>query len=216
MTGASSQVPEFAHSLCEQTGIRVVLIDSRGCGKSTCEHPLVNTQYTQAQMATDLVAVANALGIDRFSVGGQSYGTRVSLFTAAIAKGRVDKVSANLCQNSICNHFSSWVSSQFLTTRSSQVVLVVPPPITFLGDKSLEDTRSALAKMLAAMPAQSSDPTQPTEAELLSRVPTWKGTCTARKDLPNSLALREMTRGASNSLNPGFATYLLQVGIDAR
>ena len=54
-------------------------------------------------MATDLIAVANALGVKHFAVGGQSYGTRVSLFTAAMAKGRVDKI-----------------------------VLVVPPPITAL------------------------------------------------------------------------------------
>ena len=135
MTGASSQVPEFARSLCEQTGIRVVLLDSRGCGKTTCEFPTIATQFTQAQMATDLVAVANALGVERFSVGGQSYGTRVSLFTAAIAKGRVDKV-----------------------------VLVVPPPITapwgaatsFSGsaaDKA-EETMAAFEKMKqAAVPS---------------------------------------------------------------
>jgi pimeloyl-ACP methyl ester carboxylesterase len=103
MTGASSQVPEYARSLCEQSGIRVVLLDSRGCGKTLCDHPTIATQYTQAQMATDLIAVANALGVKRFAVGGQSYGTRVSLFTAAMAKGRVDKI-----------------------------VLVVPPPITSL------------------------------------------------------------------------------------
>eukprot|EP01043_Picozoa_sp_COSAG02_P048420 COSAG02_NODE_4754_length_5022_cov_2.228113_5_plen_89_part_00 len=54
-------------------------------------------------MATDLIAVANALGVKRFAVGGQSYGTRVSLFAAAIAMGRIDKI-----------------------------VLVVPPPITSL------------------------------------------------------------------------------------
>lgn len=103
MTGASSQVPDFARSLCEQTGIRVVLLDSRGCGKTLCDHPTIATQYTQAQMAADLIAVANALGVNRFDVGGQSYGTRVSLYTAAMAKGRVNKV-----------------------------VLVVPPPITSL------------------------------------------------------------------------------------
>jgi hypothetical protein len=34
---------------------------------------------------------------------------------------------------------------------------------------------------------------------------------TAREHLPDELAVREMRRGASNSLNPGFDTYKLQV-----
>lgn len=157
MTGASSQVPEFAHSLCEQTGIRVVLLDSRGCGKTLCDHPKIATQYTQAQMATDLIAVANALGVKRFAVGGQSYGTRVSLFTAAMAKGRVDKI-----------------------------VLVVPPPITSLwGDaapSSDEELMATFEQMRENAAANPSNPAQPTPEELQGRVPAWKETC----NLPGS------------------------------
>ena len=72
MTGASSQIPEFASALVGVTGWRVVLLDSRGCGKSVCDFPLIATQYTQGTMAQDLVAVANHLGVGRFCVGGQS------------------------------------------------------------------------------------------------------------------------------------------------
>ena len=213
MTGASSQVPEFAQALCEKTGIRVVLLDSRGCGKTLCDHPKIATQYTQAQMATDLIAVANALGVQRFAVGGQSYGTRVSLFTAAIAKGRVDKI-----------------------------VLVVPPPITSLwgndAPSSDEELMAIFKQMRKNAAANPSNLAQPTAEELQSRVPAWKQTCnlpvfsrqhvsclcfggggvtrpilagTAREHLPDELAVREMRRGASNSLNPGFDTYKLQV-----
>eukprot|EP01046_Picozoa_sp_COSAG06_P006209 COSAG06_NODE_289_length_18231_cov_20.202515_13_plen_350_part_00 len=189
MTGASSQVPEFAHSLCEQTGIRVVLMDSRGCGQTRCDYPTIATQYAQAQMATDLIAVANALGVKRFSVGGQSYGTRVSIYTAAMAKGRVDKV-----------------------------VLVVPPPITAPWGPSGADAPTTNEELMATFEqmreaAAPSNPTQPTHGDLLKQAPVWKRACTARKGLPDELAVREMGRAASNSLNPGFDTYKLQVRI---
>ena len=188
MTGASSQVGAFARSLSE-TGVRVVLLDSRGCGHTQCDHPSVATQYTQAQMAADLVAVANWLGIGRFHVGGQSYGTRVSLFTAAIAKGRVQKI-----------------------------VLVVPPPITASwgpADESMDDAAMMASFETMRIQAGASDPAQPTQEQLQARVPEWKAACTARKNLPDALAVREMRRAASNSLNHGFDTHKLQVVMDA-
>ena len=192
MTGASSQIPEFATALVEVTSWRVVLLDSRGCGKSVCDFPLIATQYTQGTMAQDLVAVANHLGVGRFCVGGQSYGTRVSIYTAMIAKGRVDKV-----------------------------ILVVPPAITTTwgAEEQPDDTdavMAAFAKMREAAEAAPPPAPQPTEAQLLAQAPAWKRACTARKDLPDSLAVREMARAASNALNPGFDTYRLQVVMDAR
>ena len=114
-------------------------------------------------------------------------GTRVSIYTAMIAKGRVDKV-----------------------------ILAVPPAITTTWgpEEQPDDTdavMAAFAKMREAAEAAPPPAPQPTESQLLEQAPAWKRACTARKDLPDSLAVREMARAASNALNPGFDTYRLQV-----
>lgn len=68
-------VPQFINGLVKR-GIRVVTMDNRDAGLSTQTGTPDDFQgtYTMADMADDVVAVAHAVGADRFHVLGQSMG----------------------------------------------------------------------------------------------------------------------------------------------
>ncbi len=66
---------------------RVVRWDARGHGRSG--GGLDPAEYTWDELARDLLALADALGVDRFVAGGVSMGTATGLHAAAIAPGRV-------------------------------------------------------------------------------------------------------------------------------
>jgi pimeloyl-ACP methyl ester carboxylesterase len=80
-------------SVYEQAGVRYVTTDRAGYGQSTR-----NRGRSVADEASDVRAVADALGLDSFSVVGGSGGGPHALACAALLEGRVERVA---CQSSI-------------------------------------------------------------------------------------------------------------------
>jgi pimeloyl-ACP methyl ester carboxylesterase len=80
-------------SVYEQAGVRYVTTDRAGYGQSTR-----NRGRCVADEASDVLAVADALGFDRFSVVGGSGGGPHALACAALLQGRVERVA---CQSSL-------------------------------------------------------------------------------------------------------------------
>jgi len=60
---------------------RVIAVDIRGNGES--DKPIDSAFYTSTKMCEDLLAVANACGVNRFAVWGYSYGGNVGRYLAA-------------------------------------------------------------------------------------------------------------------------------------
>lgn len=67
---------------------RIVTYDARGCGDS--DRPV--SGYTIAQSALDALAIADALGIERFSLVGSSLGGNAALEAAFLAPDRIDRL----------------------------------------------------------------------------------------------------------------------------
>ena len=69
---------EFADYLdpLTESGIRLVLVDQRACGRS--ERPSPQT-WTLERYAQDVIMLARSLGLDRYAVLGNSYGAFVAL-----------------------------------------------------------------------------------------------------------------------------------------
>jgi pimeloyl-ACP methyl ester carboxylesterase len=76
----------FPDDVLERFGIRAVSVDRPGYGNTD---PLPGGRLERAQ---DVLAVADALGIDRFALVGVSSGGTNALTLAAVASGRVDRV----------------------------------------------------------------------------------------------------------------------------
>jgi pimeloyl-ACP methyl ester carboxylesterase len=77
------QVPALVKS-----GRRVILVDSRGHGRSTRDA----RPYTYELMASDVLAVMEALRLDKAAMVGWSDGACVALILARTAPARVDRV----------------------------------------------------------------------------------------------------------------------------
>jgi pimeloyl-ACP methyl ester carboxylesterase len=69
---------------------RLVNVDLRGHGASDKPHEAV--AYTADTLTGDVFAVADAEGLDRFAIWGQSYGGRMAWMTAAAAPERVPAI----------------------------------------------------------------------------------------------------------------------------
>ncbi|AOJ65666.1 alpha/beta hydrolase [Burkholderia ubonensis] len=69
-------------------GYRAVLIDSRGHGRSTRDE----RPYSYERMASDVLAVMDALGLDRARFVGWSDGACIALVLASMAPARVESV----------------------------------------------------------------------------------------------------------------------------
>ncbi len=80
--------PEFVDLLVEE-GLRVVLMDNRDVGLSD---KLPGRHYSVTDMAEDVVAVADALGVDRFHVVGQSMGGMIAQQVLASHPDRVQSL----------------------------------------------------------------------------------------------------------------------------
>jgi pimeloyl-ACP methyl ester carboxylesterase len=72
---------------------RLVNVDIRGHGAS--EKPHEAAAYTGDALTADVLAVADAEGLDRFAIWGQSYGGRIAWMTAAAAAERVPAIVAS-------------------------------------------------------------------------------------------------------------------------
>ena len=69
---------------------RLVKVDVRGHGASDKPHEV--TAYTSDALTGDVLAVADAEGLDRFAIWGQSYGGWIAWMTAAAAPERVPAI----------------------------------------------------------------------------------------------------------------------------
>lgn len=83
-TPSTGAPPEPLFAAAAERGIRWVSNDRPGCGGST-----PNPGRTVASVAADVASVADALGIDRFAVMGDSGGGPHALACAAVLPGRV-------------------------------------------------------------------------------------------------------------------------------
>lgn len=70
-------------------GFKVIAIDIRGNGES--DKPTGPTFYTTAKMCQDILAVADACSVERFTVWGFSYGANIGRYLAAQSE-RVEKL----------------------------------------------------------------------------------------------------------------------------
>ncbi|MBH67737.1 MAG: hypothetical protein CMM58_05230 [Rhodospirillaceae bacterium] len=87
---------------------RCVRFDMRGCGRSTI--PPENKTWTMEDMMSDVLAVADAAGAEKFHLIGESIGGTISLYTALNAAGRVKTVTALSTghQGKNINQVGSW------------------------------------------------------------------------------------------------------------
>ncbi|MGH2631688.1 MAG: alpha/beta fold hydrolase [Actinomycetota bacterium] len=69
---------------------RLVCMDIRGHGES--DEPHEPAAYTSDVLITDVLAVADAQGMDRFAIWGHSYGGWIAWMTAAVAPQRVPAI----------------------------------------------------------------------------------------------------------------------------
>jgi len=91
LPGLSANMLSFDF-LCERIAgdqLHTVALDLRGRGKSEVTPP---GTYGWEHHARDVVAVADALGFERFSILGQSMGGAVAMTAASQAEGRLDRV----------------------------------------------------------------------------------------------------------------------------
>ena len=91
------QVPALAERF------RVVRYDHRGHGKS----PVVRGPFELADLGTDVLELLDRLGIERAHLVGLSLGGMVSMWLAAHAPERVDRV-ALLCTSALLGPASNW------------------------------------------------------------------------------------------------------------
>ena len=80
------------HKIAPQlNGIRVIAVDQAGHGFS--DHRTSGADYSMALYVEDVLAVADALNLDRFSLLGHSMGAIVSTMTAAVVPERIEKLA---------------------------------------------------------------------------------------------------------------------------
>jgi pimeloyl-ACP methyl ester carboxylesterase len=85
--GSSRLEPAYADGYARQQGIRLIPIDRPGYGRSTAKH-----DYRFLSVARDVLELADALQLGRFSVAGMSAGAPFALTLAAMAPSRVQQV----------------------------------------------------------------------------------------------------------------------------
>jgi pimeloyl-ACP methyl ester carboxylesterase len=73
-----------------RTDYRLVIVDLRGHGES--EKPHDAAAYTADALTGDVLAVADAEGLDRFAIWGQSYGGWIAWMSAATARERIPAI----------------------------------------------------------------------------------------------------------------------------
>jgi 3-oxoadipate enol-lactonase len=131
---------------------RVLRYDMRGHGRS----PVPETPYTIADLGTDLVALLDRHGIERASLCGVSLGGMVSMWVAAHAPERVDRLV--LCSTSaIMGPPESWTERAALVRREgmgSVADTVVARWFTPGFTAARPDVVAAIRAQLAATPPE--------------------------------------------------------------
>ena len=131
---------------------RVLRYDMRGHGRS----PVPQTPYSIADLGADLVAVLDQHGIERASLCGVSLGGMVSMWVAAHAPERVDRVV--LCSTSaIMGPPESWTERAALVRREGMLAVadtVVARWFTPRFTAARPDVVAAIRAQLASTPPE--------------------------------------------------------------
>jgi 3-oxoadipate enol-lactonase len=98
--------------------LRVVRYDHRGHGAS----PVPDGPYTIAELGGDVLGVLDDLGVERAHVGGLSLGGMVSMWVAAHAPSRVDRLVL-MCTSAKLGPPENW-SNRAATVRASGIEAV--------------------------------------------------------------------------------------------
>jgi 3-oxoadipate enol-lactonase len=131
---------------------RVLRYDMRGHGRS----PVPETPYSIADLGADLVALLDRNGIERASLCGVSLGGMVSMWVAAHAPERVDRLT--LCSTSaIMGPPESWTERAALVRREGMAAVadtVVARWFTPGFTTARPDVVGAIRAQLAATPPE--------------------------------------------------------------
>jgi 3-oxoadipate enol-lactonase len=141
------QVPELAGRM------RVVRFDARGHGRS----PVPPAPYEIADLASDVLALMDALGIARASYVGLSIGAMIGMWLGAHAPERVERL-ALLCTSAHIPPASAWAerAAKVRQAGSTEVVAdaVVERWLTPAFAAAHPDVRSSLRAMVASQPPE--------------------------------------------------------------
>lgn len=130
----------------------VVRYDARGHGKSTTTADLAG--YGWDQLALDQLALADALGIDRYVSGGASMGCATALHAAVAAPGRIDGLvlmipptgwETRAAQADIYRQGADVVEAKGVEPMI-QARRAVAPPDPYVGDEEYQDRRDAILR----------------------------------------------------------------------
>jgi 3-oxoadipate enol-lactonase len=131
---------------------RVLRYDMRGHGRS----PVPETPYSIADLGTDLIGLLDRTGIERASLCGVSLGGMVSMWVAAHAPERVDRLV--LCSTAaIMGPPESWTQRAALVRREGTVAVadsVVARWFTPAFAASEPDVVAGIRAQLAATPPE--------------------------------------------------------------
>jgi 3-oxoadipate enol-lactonase len=132
--------------------LRVVRYDHRGHGRS----PVPDGPYTIAELGHDVLGVLDELGVERAHVGGLSLGGMVSMWIAANAPARVDRLVL-MCTSAKLGPPENWIN-RAATVRASGVEAIadtvvgrwLPPD----NAARYPETVAALRAMLTSTPPE--------------------------------------------------------------
>ncbi|HEX5248998.1 MAG TPA: 3-oxoadipate enol-lactonase [Gaiellales bacterium] len=154
--------------------LRVLRYDMRGHGRS----PVPETPYSIADLGADLVALLDRHGIERASLCGVSLGGMVSMWAAAHAPERVDRLV--LCSTSaIMGPPESWTERAALVRREGMAAVadsVVARWFTPSFTAARPDVVAAIRAQLASTPPEG-----------------YAGCCEAIKDMDQRPVLPSIT-----------------------
>lgn len=124
-------------------------IDTRGHGASIAEPG----DYSLAMLADDVLAVADAAGLDRFSIAGVSLGGMIGMEVALRAPGRMEKLLPT-CTSATMDS-ASWNDRIAKVRREGMAAIADLAMGRFLSDLAEPAIYEAVRRQLLAMDAQS-------------------------------------------------------------
>lgn len=123
-------------------------IDARGHGASTADPG----DYAMALLADDVLAVADAAGIDRFSIAGVSLGGMIGMEVALGAPARVERLIP-ICTSATMDA-ASW-NDRIAKVRGEGMAAIADMAMgRFLSDAAESAIRDAVRRQLLTMDAQ--------------------------------------------------------------
>ena len=124
-------------------------IDTRGHGASTAEPG----DYAMAMLADDVLAVADAAGLDRFSLAGVSLGGMIGMEVALRAPGRIERLMP-ICTSASMDA-ASW-NDRIAKVRGEGMAAIADLAMgRFLSDAAEPAIFEAVRRQLLTMDAQS-------------------------------------------------------------